>query len=110
MQSVIDNIGGYGIRPLSFYNECETGCNRAVPDNEVFISLILGMLKGYQENPNFFVEEGERIRQNAISHYTWIKPQTPGLKDCMKLKCVICQKLGCRHLGSNNHSQNYQKV
>jgi len=73
MQSVIDNIGGYGIHPLSFYSECETGCNRAVPDNEAFISLILGMLKTNQQDSGFFVKEGERIRQNAISHYTWDK-------------------------------------
>ena len=73
MQSVIDNIGGYGIHPLSFYNECETGCNRAVPDNEGFVSLILGMLKTHQENPSFFAEQGEKIRQNTINHYTWDK-------------------------------------
>lgn len=73
MQSVIDNIKGYGVMPLSFYNECETGCNRAVPNNDAFINLILKMLDQQKENPNFFREEGERIRQNAISHYTWDK-------------------------------------
>ena len=25
MESVIDNIKGYGVKPISFYNECETG-------------------------------------------------------------------------------------
>ena len=73
MQSVIDNIDGYGIKPLSYYSECETGCNRAVPDNERFVSLILEMLDSYKQNPNFFIEQGERIRQNALSHYTWDK-------------------------------------
>jgi glycosyltransferase involved in cell wall biosynthesis len=73
MQSVIDNIDGYPVHPLSFYTECETGCDRAIPDNEAFISLILGMLESHKKNPNFFVEQGERIRQKAISHYTWDK-------------------------------------
>jgi len=73
MQSVIDNVDGYGITPLSYYSECETGCNRAVPDNEAFVSLALDMLKSHKENPNFFIEQGERIRQNAVSHYTWDK-------------------------------------
>ena len=73
MQSVIDNIDGYGITPLSYYSECETGCNRAVPDNEAFVSLALDMLRSHKENPNFFIEQGERIRQNAVSHYTWDK-------------------------------------
>ena len=73
MQSVIDNVDGYGIKPLSFYNECETGCNRAVPDNEAFVSLVLGMLKTHKDNPDFFIEQGQRTRQNAVSHYTWDK-------------------------------------
>ena len=73
MQSVIDNIGGYPVHPLSFYTECETGCERAVPDNEAFVALILDMLESHKKNPNFFVEQGERIRQKAISHYTWDK-------------------------------------
>ena len=73
MQSVIDNIKGYGVKPLSFYTECETGCNRAVPNNESFVKLILEMLEQQKRNPNFLIEEGERIRQNAIQHYTWDK-------------------------------------
>lgn len=73
MQSVIDNIKGYGIKPISFYSECETGCDRAVPNNEGFVNLVLEMLKQQKENNNFLKEEGERIRQNAINHYTWDK-------------------------------------
>lgn len=73
MRSVIDNIAGFGIHPLSYYKECETGCNRAVPDNEAFISLILGMCKSYEENPNWFIEQGAQIRNSALSHYTWDK-------------------------------------
>lgn len=73
MESVIDNIKGYGVKPISFYSECETGCNRAVPNNDAFVELVLGMINSQKENPNFFVEEGQRIRQNAINHYTWDK-------------------------------------
>ena len=72
-KSCIDNIDGYGVKPLSFYSECETGCNRAVPDNQAFVKLILGMIDSYKENPNFFTEQGQRVRKNAVDHYTWDK-------------------------------------
>tara|TARA_Y100000592_G_scaffold16053_1_gene23663 strand:- start:3705 stop:5369 length:1665 start_codon:yes stop_codon:yes gene_type:complete len=73
MQSVIDNIGGYGIKPLAFSKECETGCDRAIPDNDVFVALMLKMLESYESDKDFFAKEGERIRKNAISNYTWDK-------------------------------------
>jgi hypothetical protein len=41
MKSVIDNIGGIGVEPIAFSKECETGCNRAVPNNQQFIEILL---------------------------------------------------------------------
>lgn len=73
MQSIIDNIDGYGIKPVSYYNECETGCDRAVPDNQAFISLVLEMLESHKKNPDFFIEQGERIKNKAANCYTWDK-------------------------------------
>ena len=40
MQSLIANIQGIGIKPLSFYKELETGCNRAVADNGALAETI----------------------------------------------------------------------
>ena len=73
MQSVVDNIEGYGVKPVSFYKECETGCNRAVPDNKAFVALILDMLESYKKDNDFFKDKGEKVRQRATDHYTWDK-------------------------------------
>ncbi len=40
MQSLIDNIEGIGIKPIGFYKELETGCMRAVPDNQSLANII----------------------------------------------------------------------
>ena len=34
MESVLRKLGGYPIKPAALYKELETGCLRAVPDNE----------------------------------------------------------------------------
>jgi glycosyltransferase involved in cell wall biosynthesis len=43
MQSLIDNIKGVGIKPIGFYKELETGCFRAVPDNEALAKTIASL-------------------------------------------------------------------
>ncbi len=40
MESIIDNIGAWGIDPLTLSVECETGCNRAIPDNEALVNIL----------------------------------------------------------------------
>lgn len=40
MESLIHNIKGIGIKPIGFYKELETGCLRAVPDNEALAKTI----------------------------------------------------------------------
>ena len=40
MQSLVDNIRGIGVKPISYYKELETGCLRAVPDNEQLARII----------------------------------------------------------------------
>ena len=70
MESVIDNIGGFGVKPVAFSTECETGCKRAIPDNEQFIRLFLELHKKPTEE---LKEIGQRIGKRARSHYTWDK-------------------------------------
>ena len=71
MQSVIDNIGGIGIKPLSYYKECETGCDRAVPDNEKFVSELESLVQSQDADPNYLSKLGEEMRQKSLSYYTW---------------------------------------
>lgn len=67
MESVIDNIGGFGIYPKAFYVECETGCKRAIPDNLGFKTFMKQFLSEDMS------AHGERIRENALKHYSWDK-------------------------------------
>ncbi len=69
MESVIDNIGGIPIEPLSYYLECETGCNRAVPDNEAFVSKLIDLHSQKENVPKI----GSDIREKATNHYSWDK-------------------------------------
>ena len=55
MESVIDNIGGIAIEPVSYYLECETGCNRAIPDNDKFVSKLIELHSMLHKNcANYF--------------------------------------------------------
>ena len=70
MQSVIDNIGGIGIKPLSYTKECETGCLRAIPDNDAFVKQLLYLTK----LPQSVVRQmGQAVGNAARRHYTWDK-------------------------------------
>ena len=69
MESVIDNIGGVALEPLSYYLECETGCKRAVPDNENFVSKLIEL----HSQKDSLSELGKTIRNNALSNYSWDK-------------------------------------
>lgn len=68
MESVIDNIGGIGIKPIAFSKECETGCNRAIPDNNRFIQVLLDMSKKTKEE---ILNLGKQVGDKARSAYTW---------------------------------------
>lgn len=69
MESVVRNICGYGVIPKQYYIECETGCKRAIPDNDSFVGL-LKQLHGQKENlPNI----GSQVRSNALKIYNWDK-------------------------------------
>jgi len=70
MESVVRNLGGIPVKPKALYKELETGCFRAVPDNE----LAANLLKDF-----FVLTESERAawgsktRQAFEEHYTWEK-------------------------------------
>jgi len=69
MSSVVKNIGGFGVIPSSYYVECETGCKRAIPNNEAFVNL----LKQLHEKKNLLPEIGSNTRDRALENYSWDK-------------------------------------
>lgn len=47
MSSILDNLGGVRLKPKGFYKELETGCYRAVPDNEDTANKLVEFFKDY---------------------------------------------------------------
>lgn len=81
MQSVVDNIGAIGIPPLSFYVECETGCNRAVPNNELFINTLISLHKEKYKLPDI----GKEVQEKAVENYSWDKTADVWARHIMSL-------------------------
>jgi len=67
MESLIANIQGIGIKPLSFYKELETGCNRAVPDNQKLADTIK-MLATDQSKRSYIAN---KCYTNSKKIYNW---------------------------------------
>jgi hypothetical protein len=68
MESVIRNLNGTPIKPKALYKELETGCFRAVPDNELAANLIKDFFeKSHDERKAL----GENTRRLFEKHYTW---------------------------------------
>ena len=68
MQSVIDNIGGFRVDPVSYSTEYETGCKRAIPDNDQFVQLLIELTKLPKEKVRLI---GDNIMQKARKRYNW---------------------------------------
>lgn len=68
MESVVENINGISIDPLSYYVECETGCKRAIPNNDKFINEVMRLY-----NCKNLKQVGETCRNSAIKNYDWNK-------------------------------------
>ncbi len=70
MQSVANNIGAIKIPPLSMYTECETGCERAIPNND---SLLVNMCELYSKPIEKLRQMGFATRQKTRENYNWDK-------------------------------------
>ncbi len=70
MESVIKNIDGIPLEPLSFYKECETGCDRAIPDNEQFVKIMNDLIMRGNAS---CVSIGSKVREAALKNYDWKK-------------------------------------
>jgi len=69
MESVIQNTGAWPIDPLAFTMECETGCYRAIPDNDTMVT----MLEKIVEHPSSLRPKGIQIAEQTRKHYDWDK-------------------------------------
>ena len=67
MESLIDNIRGIGIKPVGFYKELETGCERAVPDNQALADTIAGLARDSQKRKY----TANKCYTNAKKIYNW---------------------------------------
>lgn len=70
MESVIKNIDGIPLEPLSFYKECETGCDRAIPDNEQFVKIMNDLIMRGNAG---CASTGSKVREAALKNYDWKK-------------------------------------
>jgi len=70
MESVVRNLKGIPVKPKALYKELETGCYRAVPDNE----LASEAMKSFFELSNEEREEwGKKTRSAFEEYYRWEK-------------------------------------
>ena len=69
MESVLRKLEGFTITPAALYKELETGCLRAVPDNEYASEIFLNFFEKMDEEKR--AEMGERTRKNFEKYYQW---------------------------------------
>jgi glycosyltransferase involved in cell wall biosynthesis len=70
MESVVRNLNGTPLTPKALYKELETGCLRAVPDNQ----LAAQKFKEFFEKPASIRNKmGFETRQLFLQHYQWDK-------------------------------------
>ena len=67
MESLVANIKGVGIKPLGFYKELETGCNRAVPNNNELASTMAALYKDQSKRSYI----ASKCHDNARKIYNW---------------------------------------
>lgn len=70
MESVLRQLEGMPIKPKALYKELETGCMRAVPDNDLAAKIFSDFFKKTAQQRK---EMGNRCRENFLKHFQWDK-------------------------------------
>ncbi len=70
MESVIKQLDGFAINPKALYKEMETGCERAVPDNEHACQIFLEF---FNKTTSEREKASKDIRNNFLKEFTWEK-------------------------------------
>ena len=68
MESEIRKLEGHPIKPTALYKELETGCLRAVPDNNAAAQYFLDFFAKSEEER---AAEGKRTRENFEKFFQW---------------------------------------
>jgi glycosyltransferase involved in cell wall biosynthesis len=68
MESVLRKLGGYPIKPAALYKELETGCLRAVPDNQEAANYFLNF---FSKSDEWRYIKGEHTREQFEEYYQW---------------------------------------
>ena len=68
MESEIRKLEGHPIKPAALYKELETGCLRAVPDNNAAAQYFLDFFAKSEEER---AAEGKRTRENFEKFFQW---------------------------------------
>lgn len=68
MESVLRKLGGHPIKPSALYKELETGCLRAVPNNEAAANFFLDF---FDESDEWRHAKGEKTREAFEKYYQW---------------------------------------
>jgi len=69
MESEIRKLGGIPIKPAALYKELETGCLRAVPNNDLAADIFKAFFENTKEDEH--EEHRRKIRRNFEKHYKW---------------------------------------
>jgi len=73
MESVIKNIGAIPLNPLHLSMECETGCYRAIPDNEELVDRLMTYTNSLKYTGVRLEKLGLETASKARQHYYWDK-------------------------------------
>ena len=69
MESVLRKLEGYPIKPKALYKELETGCLRAVPDNDAAAEFFRSFFEDKSDEDR--EKEGKSTRENFEKYYQW---------------------------------------
>ena len=81
MQSVVDNIGATGVKPMELSMEAETGCYRAIPNNREFVDILKAMVN----KKDSLSHMGRQTAKLARNHYSWDKTAAVWAKHILSL-------------------------
>ena len=70
MESVLRQLEGFPIKPKALYKELETGCLRAVPDNDAAVEMFLQF---FSQPEALRRKIGFNTRQKFLEHFQWDK-------------------------------------
>jgi len=69
MESVLRQLGGFPITPAALYKELETGCLRAVPNNDLAADMFINFFEKMTDQER--EQAGSKVLQNFKKYFQW---------------------------------------